>query len=283
LSTGSDSPGQRRFVHVAVARHDHAVERQLFAGLDQDVVSDANALDGDSLLASVRNDQRLAWREVDQGPDGLARALERPHLEPLRDGKEEHDAGLPQPSRPARAPRNRDHHQDVDVECADFDRRPGAARRKNASKDRCGNERCRRHSRACGSGECEARRQQHRAGQHQAPPPRRVAARALRLLVLEPHAHPGLPDRIHHGGRCQLGGVVLDVKALADQVGRQRFEAREWLEPPLEDDDLLVAVHSLDAEDGLGVKLTGGADGWLGGSHGDPSVAGADHLPQSNV
>jgi hypothetical protein len=35
----------------------------------------------------------------------------------------------------------------------------------------------------------------------------------------------------------------------------ERFEPGEALQPPLEDRDLLVAVHALDLEDRLGVDL----------------------------
>ena len=84
---------------------------------------------------------------------------------------------------------------------------------------------------------------------------RTSGARRTRLLVLEPHAHAGLPDGIDHGGRRQLRGVILNVQALADDVGRHRLETRQRLEPPLENDDFLVAVHALDAEDRLRVQL----------------------------
>ena len=75
---------------------------------------------------------------------------------------------------------------------------------------------------------------------------------------------PGLADRVDHRRRRQLGGVVLDVQPLADEVGRHRLEPGQRLQPALEDDDLLVAVHPLDAEDGLGVELARGADDWSG-------------------
>ena len=53
--------------------------------------------------------------------------------------------------------------------------------------------------------------------------------------------------------------VVFHVEPLTDDVGRDGFETRERLETALEDDDLLVAVHPLDAEYRFGVQLAGGA------------------------
>ena len=56
-----------------------------------------------------------------------------------------------------------------------------------------------------------------------------------------------------------LRGVVLDTQPLADDVGVERFEPRQPLQPALEDRHLLVAVHALDPEDRLGVQLADGA------------------------
>ena len=58
----------------------------------------------------------------------------------------------------------------------------------------------------------------------------------------------------------QLGGVVFDVQPLADDVGRHRLQAGERLQPALEDDHFLVAVHALDAEDRFRVQLARRAD-----------------------
>jgi hypothetical protein len=73
--------------------------------------------------------------------------------------------------------------------------------------------------------------------------------------VLEPRAHPGLRHGFGDRRRGQAGGVVLDAQPLADHVRVERLEAREALEPPLEDGHLLVAVHPLDLEGRFGVQL----------------------------
>ena len=73
--------------------------------------------------------------------------------------------------------------------------------------------------------------------------------------MLEPGPHARLRDGFGDPGGRQLGGVVLDPEALADDVGVERFEAGERLQTLLEDRDFLVAVHALDLEDRLGVQF----------------------------
>ena len=80
------------------------------------------------------------------------------------------------------------------------------------------------------------------------------------LLVLEPRPHAGLRHGFGDAGGRQLRRVVLDPQSLADDVGVERLEPGERLQPVLEDRDLLVAVHALDLEDRFGVQLADGTD-----------------------
>ena len=89
--------------------------------------------------------------------------------------------------------------------------------------------------------------------------PRGVVADRDRLLVLEPRAHAGVGDGVGDRRRRQLRGVVLHVQALAHEVGGEVLEARQVLEPPLDERHFLAAVHALDLEGRLGVQLADGA------------------------
>ena len=115
----------------------------------------------------------------------------------------------------------------------------------------------------------------HAGRQHQPPAPLDVRPAGGRLLVLEPHPHAGLADGIDHRGRRQPGGVVLHVQPLADEVGRHGLEPVQRLQPPLEDDHLLVAVHPLDAEDRFRVQLARRA----GGGRRWPAIADLSRSP----
>jgi hypothetical protein len=80
--------------------------------------------------------------------------------------------------------------------------------------------------------------------------------------VLQPCAHAGLSDRLgDHSGR-QFRCVVFDAKPLTNDVGVQRFQAGEPLQPTFENCDFLVAIHSLYFEGGLGVEFA-----YLTGTH----------------
>jgi hypothetical protein len=71
--------------------------------------------------------------------------------------------------------------------------------------------------------------------------------RDQRLIVFEPHPHPGLPDRAGHRGRRKLGSVVFDVEPLPMRSAVIAFiPSKGW--ERLEDDDFLIAVHTLDAK-----------------------------------
>ena len=76
--------------------------------------------------------------------------------------------------------------------------------------------------------------------------------------MLEPGAHARLRNGFSDPRGRQLRGVVLDPEALPDDVGVEGLEAGQRLQPVLEDRHLLVAVHSLDLEDRLGVQFANG-------------------------
>ena len=50
------------------------------------------------------------------------------------------------------------------------------------------------------------------------------------------------------------------MQALADEVGRKRLHAGQRTEPALQDDDLFVTIHALDAEHRFRVDLAVRAD-----------------------
>jgi hypothetical protein len=84
--------------------------------------------------------------------------------------------------------------------------------------------------------------------------------------MFEPRTHARLRHRFRDEAGTELGGVVLDAEALAEHVGVERLEPHESLQPLLEDGDLLVAIHALDLEHGLGVQLADRAGRHFGSS-----------------
>ena len=182
-----------------------------------------------------------------------------PHLEPLSNGKEEHDGRRLETLAEQDGSRRGDHHQHVDVHRSRTKREHGTPRREHGPHE-CGqHEQCARER---GMVEGRARKSggyRQSGCCHEQQPSTDVGANRHRLLVLEPHPHPRLPDGIHHCRRRQYGGVVFHVQALADNVSGNGFETRQRLETTLEDHDLLVTVHPLDAKYRFRVELTGGA------------------------
>ena len=139
------------------------------------------------------------------------------------------------------------------------------ARRIDAADQGAGHEAQRGGERLLEGGRGQPGGQGNTRADRQPEPRAHVGPGRTRLLVLQPHAHPGLADRVHHVGRGQLCRVILDVQALADHVGGHRLETGQRLQPPLQDDDFLVAVHALDAEHRFRVELARGAGhfGWV--------------------
>ena len=247
-------PGERRLVDIAPTRRHHPVERHLVAWAEDEDVVEVHVVDGDRLLDAVPSYQRLTRRQIDEGANGLTRVLHGAELEPLRHREQEHDARCLEPLSQDQRTRHRHHHEDIDVDGVRADRTPRANRRVDAAK----------HRRECKARGAERPRTrdsadepstgQPRTAEHQHPAARNIG-HIRRFFVLEPHAHTGLSDSVDHDGRREPCDVVFDVKTLADEVGGQRFEADEGLQPSLEDDDLVTAVHALDAEHGLRVEF----------------------------
>ena len=91
--------------------------------------------------------------------------------------------------------------------------------------------------------------------------PRPPIAADDRLLVLEPRAHAGVGDGVGDDCGRKLRRVVFHVQPLAHEVSREILEPDQVLEPPLENGDLLAAVHAFDPEGRFGVELAHRADG----------------------
>ena len=210
-------------------------------------------------------DERLARRQIDQRADRLARALHRPHLEPLRHREQEDDAGRLEPFAEQQGAGDRDDHQRVDVEaCASGWR----SRARRAGKMPPATAAAMKHAAAAvarpaadnarpapiAAAQATISRQRHAM----AAPPTAGSSCSSHIRM------PVWPDGVDDRGRGQLGGVIFDVQPLADEIGRYRLEPGERLEPAFEDDNLLVAVHPLDAEHGLRVELARRAGDGLG-------------------
>ena len=87
-------------------------------------------------------------------------------------------------------------------------------------------------------------------------PPRHVGAgRGAAPRARATSACPVWPTASTIAAVVSFAASYLHVQALADEVGGDRLEAGKRLQPALEDDDLFVAVHALDAEHRFGVQL----------------------------
>jgi hypothetical protein len=251
--------GDRRLVDEAEAVANPAVERDLLPRPDDDVIADADLVDGDNRVDAAATHQRRRRRKVHQGADCAAGALHRAPLEHLRQRKQEDDRRALRPLAERHRAGDGDHHQDVDVEVPREERAPGAPRRLRPGQDH----RCRVRHPDQRSEDREILQyqpgDQRQAGQRHQPLARERRPVRPRLLVLEPCPHARLSHRLGDPRRRQLRGVVLDPQLLADDVGVQRFEPGQRLQAVLEDRDLLVAIHALDTERRLGVQLTNGA------------------------
>ena len=80
-----------------------------------------------------------------------------------------------------------------------------------------------------------------------------------RLVILQPHPMLVWPTASTIADVVSFAASLLHVRPLADDVILNGFHPVQRPEATFEDDHLLVAVQSLDAEDGVGVKFAGGA------------------------
>ena len=170
------------------------------------------------MLVTVAFDERLGRRQIDQRPDRLAGPFHGPHLEPLGDRKQEHDACAFGPLAEHERTRDGDDHQHVDVQRARTDCGDCPPGGMDAAED-CGS-----HEPGCGQAGMSERRHQEAEGQgaarrhDQTPTCVEAGGRGDGLFMLEPHAHAGVADDVDHGRGRQLGGVVFDVKALTVEI-----------------------------------------------------------------
>ena len=264
-----------------MAGDDPAVQRHFVTRPYQDDLADCDCLDRSAVFDPAAPHDRFARRQIDERPDGLARPLQGSRFEPLRQGEQKDDAGGFEPFAERQGPRDRDDHEDIDVHGLRANRCNCPARRIHAPHQCADGEaqRSREHQIERGGGEPGGKGDPR--ADRQPEPCAHVGPGGTGLLVLQPHAHPGLPDRIDHFGRGQLCRVILDVQALAHHVGGNRFETGERLQAPFQDHDFLVAVHALDAEHGFRVKLARGACHLGGTGHGRGLAAGLLHVSQT--
>ena len=255
---------QRRLVGLARAPDHHAVDGDAIARTDQDGLADGDRFHRHALVAAVAADQCLARREIQQGADGVAGALQRAGFEPLREGEQEHDAGRLGPFADRQRSRDGQDHQDVDVQAARPDGGHGPLRgRHHAGADgrQIRHRGQRRHADPVGG---QARGQRRARRQHEPGAPGIGRARVERRLVLEPHAQASVGRGVHHRGRGQPRRVVRDAQALGHHVRRKRLDARKGLEPALQDGHFVAAVQALHAEYRFRVHLTHAAGSRLG-------------------
>ncbi len=127
--------GDRRLVDVGASVGDGAVEREALAGAHVHHLTGQHPIERHQPFDAVILDAGLDRREIQQRPDGGARAIDALRLEPLRHREEEdHDRGF-LPFANHQRPADRDHHQRVDVEHPAPQRAPGAAGRKHRAGD----------------------------------------------------------------------------------------------------------------------------------------------------
>ena len=115
---------------------DLAVDRDFLAGPDDDVIAADDVLQRHSPLDAVALDLREPGRQVEQRPDGLARALERPHLQPLCHGEEKDDRRRLEALAEHESAADGDHHQAVDVDRSRPERQQSSPRREHAPGER---------------------------------------------------------------------------------------------------------------------------------------------------
>ncbi len=253
--------GHGRLIDVADSLVDTSVERNLLAGLDDDDVSDAHILHRHALLDAVPLHERFSGREIHQRPNRATGALHGARFEHLRQREQKHHGCTLGPFAEGHRTRDRDQHQNVDVEYSRAQRIQRTPGGEDATrKDRNG-------ERQPDDGGRGSRELQREAGSQSGPrypddaltPWRR--RRRTRLLVLEPRTHASLCDGFCDVGGRQLRGVILDGEALADDVRGQRLEPGQLGEAAFEDGHLFVTVHAFDLEHGLGVQFADSADG----------------------
>ena len=245
--------GQRRFVHLAAPVNHDAVDRHAVARTHQHGLAERHRLHRHPRVVAAAAHHRLARRQVQQGANRMTGTLQRARLEPLRERKQEHDAGRFGPFADRQGTDDGEHHQDVDVQAARAHRGDGPARRR---RDPSGHGRQIGHGRHAGHARpfaAQAQAQRSPRRQRQPRPSGAVGASVGRGLVLEPHAQARVSGRIHHRRGRESCGVIGDAQALRHDVGRQRLHARQRLQPALQDGHLVAAVQALHPEHRLGV------------------------------
>ena len=258
LVHGQRLAGHRRLIDGALPGDDLAVERDLLARHDHNQRARGNLLDVDPALARLVAQQRVGRRQIEQRPDGVPCALERARFQHLRDGEQHDHRGSLGPLVEDHRARGGDHHQHVDVERPCTHGAPGTAHRHRAA--------CRHRQRVGGAR--EPRRQaeclQRQAG----------AERAGRDATRAPAAASRRCPPTTRGSSCSSqarmpASATAPAMAAADSLAASYFTSSrcpmtsavnastpaQMFEAPLDQDDLVTAVHPLDLEGRLGVEL----------------------------
>ena len=108
--------GQRRGIHARIALDDHAVQRNLLAGLDEDDVAHAHLFGADAAAAIAFHQIRIVRANVHQLRDGFAALVNRLILEVFADLVQYHDRDAFRIFRDAHCADGRNRHQEVLVE-----------------------------------------------------------------------------------------------------------------------------------------------------------------------
>ena len=108
--------GQRRGIQARIALDDHAVQRNLLAGLDEDDVAHAHPLWADAAAVVAVHQIRIVRTNVHQLRDGFAALVNRLILEVFANLVQYHDRDAFRIFRNAHCADGRNRHQEVLVE-----------------------------------------------------------------------------------------------------------------------------------------------------------------------
>ena len=108
--------GQRRGIQARIALDDHAVQRNLLAGLDEDDVAHAHLFGADTAAVVAVHQIRIVRANVHQLRDGFAALVNRLILEVFADLVQYHDRDAFRIFRDAHCADGRNRHQEVLVE-----------------------------------------------------------------------------------------------------------------------------------------------------------------------
>ena len=234
---------------------DHpTVQRDFCPGFNNKDVAEPNLFNRQHLLLSVATDKRLGWRHVHQRPDRVACPVHGSGFEYLCQGKEESDGGCLDPLADEHGPEHGNCHKEVHIEVQLPSSEEPSAGNVVASRyhgrqvhwDRCPRRMSEKRKEKAKRGEAARSR-----GENDYSVADPDGGKALLRCPYPggPSRHPGFTNGCDEFVARGQGGVVLDPKTPADDVGGKSFDPRQRRELFLQNCHLVPAVHLLDFED----------------------------------